>query len=121
MASTGAQLPDGQRRDNEGADADPMEADNTGVNERDREGSALTPLDQGSSEADIELTQSIRQALMDADALSFTAKNVKIITRDGQVVLRGTVKSAAERSTIQRLAKDAAGKGRVTNQLEVAE
>ena len=56
---------------------------------------------------------------MDDDSLSFTAKNVKIITQDGKVTLRGPVKSAQERSAIGVAAKKFAA-GRVDNQLEVA-
>jgi hyperosmotically inducible periplasmic protein len=75
-------------------------------------------MDQGNSEIDIDMTQRIRRAVMDAD-LSFTAKNVKIITRDGHVVLRGPVNSAAEKDAIFKLATSNAGAGHVTNQLEV--
>jgi hyperosmotically inducible protein len=53
------------------------------------------------------------------DALSFTAKNVKIITQEGRVVLRGPVKTAAERAAIAAHANKIAGPGRVDNQLEV--
>jgi hyperosmotically inducible protein len=97
------------------------EADNTRVNERDRSSAALTPLDQSGEKADVEITQRIRKAVMGEDALSFTAKNVKIITRDGHVTLRGSVKSQNERSTIEQLAKDAAGPGHVVNEIEVAD
>ena len=93
--------------------------DNTGINERDRNSANLTPMDQGNGEVDIDLTQRIRKAVMADDSLSFTAKNAKIITRDGRVTLRGPVKSAAERDAIYKCAVSAAGVGRVTNELEV--
>jgi osmotically-inducible protein OsmY len=95
-------------------------ADNTKVNKRDRSDGAVTPMDQGSSEADRRITQQIRQALMKDGALSFTAKNVKIITNNGRVVLRGSVKSDAERSAIEADAQKVAGKSQVENQIEVA-
>jgi hyperosmotically inducible periplasmic protein len=94
-------------------------ADNTARNERDRSGSAVTPIDQGNSQADLDITQRIRQAVMKDDTLSFTAKNVKIITRDGKVVLRGTVKSYEERLAIESAAKNVAGQANVTSELEV--
>jgi len=95
------------------------DAANTGVNERDRNDQALTPLDQGGSTGDREITQRIRKAVVSNDDLSFTAKNVKIITRDGQVTLRGAVKSAQERTSIERAAKTVAGPSKVVNELEV--
>jgi hyperosmotically inducible periplasmic protein len=93
--------------------------DNTGVNERDRSGAQLTPMDQGNGEVDRDITQRIRKAVMADDSLSFTAKNTKIITRDGRVTLRGPVKSAAEKDAIYKCAVSAAGVGRVMNELEV--
>jgi osmotically-inducible protein OsmY len=79
----------------------------------------VSSFDQGNNEIDLDLTQRIRKAVMDDDALSFKAKNVKIITRDGQVTLRGEVKTAAEKDSIYKCAVSAAGVGKVQNQLEV--
>lgn len=94
--------------------------DNTGVNERDRNDVSLTPMDQGGSESDRKITQQIRQAVIADDSLSFSAKNVKIITLAGKVTLRGPVKSAQERDAIERAAVRVAGAGQVDNQLEIA-
>jgi osmotically-inducible protein OsmY len=95
------------------------DADNTARNERDRSDSAVTPIDQGNSKGDLDITQRIRQAVMKDDSLSFDAKNVKIITRDGKVVLRGTVKSYEERLAIETAAKNVAGQANVQSELEV--
>jgi hypothetical protein len=95
-------------------------ADNTRNNERDRDGDALTPMDQGSSAADMTLTQQIRKAVVGESTLSFSAKNVKIISGDGKVTLRGAVKSERERKTIGDMASKIARAGNVDNQLEVA-
>jgi len=95
-------------------------ADNTAINERDRGDAALTPGDQGSSESDRTITQQIRQGVVKEDGLSITAKNVKIITVDGAVTLRGPVKSDKEKSTISGIAQGAPGVKRVVNQLEIA-
>ncbi len=95
------------------------DADNTGRNARDKNGHTLTPFDQGSSEADREITAAIRKAVVDNDQLSSNAHNVKIITRDGHVTLRGPVKSAAERTTIADAAAKVKGVRGVNNQLEV--
>ena len=93
--------------------------DNSRVNARDTGGKTLTPMDQGGSESDRKLTQQIRQAVMKDGSLSFTAKNVKIITINGKVTLRGPVKTDAERSAIEAAAKSAAGANQVDSQLEV--
>jgi len=78
-------------------------------------------MDQGSSEADRKITSDIRKALMSDGNLSFTAKNVKIITIDGKVTLRGPVKTAAERTAVEAAARKVAGSGaRVESQLELA-
>ena len=92
---------------------------NTGINERDRGEAAPTPMDQGNSAEDLRITADIRKALMKEDALSFTAKNVKIITRDGQVLLRGPVKTSIEKARIDTIARTIAGVIRVDDQLEV--
>jgi hypothetical protein len=93
--------------------------DNSAVNKRDRESAALTPIDQGGGAADIKITQRIRQAVMSDKTLSFTAKNVKIITVLGKVTLRGPVNSAQERDSIEIAARNVAGVTEVVNQLEV--
>jgi osmotically-inducible protein OsmY len=100
--------------------ADNTKADNTKVNERDQSSSALTPIDQGENASDLKITQEIRKAVVGDGSLSFTAKNVKIITVNGKVTLRGPVNTAAERATIEAAARKVAGAGRVDNQLEVA-
>ena len=93
--------------------------DNTRVNERDRDDASLTPPDQQENQTDLKITQLIRKAVMADDSLSFTAKNVKIITAGGKVTLRGPVKSDAERSAIENAARKVAGVKQVDNQLEV--
>ena len=94
-------------------------ADNTAINERDRSGESQTSGDQSNSSADLKITQAIRQALMKDSELSTTAKNVKIITDNAQVTLRGPVKDAQEKAKIDQLAKSAAGGAKIDDQLEV--
>jgi osmotically-inducible protein OsmY len=96
------------------------EPDNTGRNVRDRNDATQTPGDQGSSATDIKITQEIRRALTDSERLSTNGKNVKIITLDRVVTLRGPVDSQAERDAIVKVAKATDGVQRVDNQLEVA-
>jgi osmotically-inducible protein OsmY len=93
--------------------------DNTGRNVRDRGGATLTPGDQSESETDRTLTQQIRKAVVADDSLSTMAKNIKIITVDGVVTLRGPVQSSQEGAAIQAKAQQIAGIDRIDNQLEV--
>jgi hyperosmotically inducible protein len=86
--------------------------DNTGRNVRDRGGLTLTPGDRT-------LTQEIRKAVVDDDSLSTLAKNIKIITVDGVVTLRGPVQSPQEKKTIETKVQQIAGIAKIDNQLEV--
>ena len=95
-------------------------ADNTAVNTRDRN-NTLTPLDQGASEADRTLTQKVRQAVVAEDSLSTAAHNIKIITVNGMVTLRGPVNSKQEKNTIHTRAVEIAGATQVDDQLEVTQ
>ncbi len=99
--------------------ATPTPADNSGRNIRDRSGETKTSGDQSNSSGDIDITAAIRRAVMKDDSLSTTAKNVKIITADGVVTLRGPVKTAQEKATIAKLAEANAGGAKVMDQLEV--
>jgi osmotically-inducible protein OsmY len=96
------------------------EPTNTAVNERDRTGAYPTPDDQAANERDMTLTQAVRQAIMEDNTLSTDAQNIKIITVDGKMTLRGPVKSEAEKAAIASKAQLIAGTTPVDNQLEVA-
>ena len=98
---------------------DKTKPDNTAINERDRSGETETSGDQSNGSADLKITQAIRQALVKDSELSMTAKNVKIITNNGQVTLRGPVKNEQEKARIDQLAKSAAGKPKIDDQLDV--
>jgi hyperosmotically inducible periplasmic protein len=93
--------------------------DNTGKNVRDREDKTLTPFDQSESEADRTLTQRIRQAVVHDDSLSTNAKNVKIITTNSRVTLRGPVASKQEKAAVASKAQQIAGADKVDDQLEI--
>jgi hyperosmotically inducible protein len=98
---------------------DPPAADNTRKNERDRSGETKTSGDQSNSSADTKITAAIRRAVVADSSLSMTAKNVKIITANETVTLRGPVKTAGEKTKIEQLARSAAGNAKIDNQLEV--
>ena len=100
------------------ADAAAVKPDNTEINVRDRSDGAKTPIDQNENQKDIDITANIRKRVVDTK-MSVNAQNVKIITQDGKVTLRGPVKSADEKTQIEKLAHEVAGAANVDNQLEV--
>ena len=85
---------------------------------RDRDADAKTPIDQNENQADIDVTANIRKRIVDTE-LSINAQNVKVITQDGMVTLRGPVKSAEEKQQIEDIARDVAGRDKVVSQLEI--
>jgi hyperosmotically inducible protein len=101
-----------------GAGDGTSDATNTRLNERDRHGT-VTPGDQGGSDVERKITAAIRREIVGDKSLSFTAKNVKIITSGGKVTLRGPVKSADEKTRIETHARQTDGVTDVDNQLEI--
>ncbi len=93
--------------------------DNTAVNARDANDATVTPIDQSNESKDIDEVAAIRKAVLDIDDLSTNGKNVKIITGEGRVVLRGPVDSQSEKEAIEQVAKRIAGNATVVNELEV--
>jgi len=94
-------------------------ADNTARNARDQAEGGLTAIDQGSSNADVEMTRGIRKEIVSNKSFSVNARNVKIITVNGRVTLRGPVETEAEKQALQKIAERAAPAAKVDNQLEV--
>ena len=94
--------------------------DNTKVNKADRAKGAVTADQQKESAADRDLTKKIRQSVVGDKSLSTYAHNVKIVTQDGQVTLKGPVRSEAEKTSIAAKATEIAGAGKVTNEITVA-
>ena len=95
-------------------------ADNSAINQRDRGHETVTPIDQSNKPSDLKLTQDIRRAIVKDDALSTAAKNIKIITIDGAITLRGPVKTDQEKADIAAKVAQVAGGSTVHNDLEVA-
>ena len=93
-------------------------ADNTGKNTRDRDDQSQTATDQSNDPADIKITADIRKMVVNDGSLSTMAKNVKIITTDGVVTLRGPVETQKEKAAIESHAKHAGAK-KITNELEI--
>jgi osmotically-inducible protein OsmY len=115
-APSTAPLPTGATNDT----TQPAAPDNTGVNERDASGATKTPIDQDENSADVKTTADIRSRITGDSSMSINARNVKIVTSQGKVTLRGPVDSAAEKDAIDKIAREVAGADHVDNQLEVA-
>lgn len=95
-------------------------ADNTKVNERDRAKGAVTADQQKESESDRTITQNIRKSLMKDKSLSTYAHNVKIVSINGEVTLKGPVRSDNEKRIVAAKAVAVAGEGRVVNEITIA-
>ena len=97
-------------------------ADDTAHNKADAQQDTLTPLDQGESALDRGITQAVRQDVVrgkDGQHFSFLAQNIKIISINGELTLRGVVKTEREKDAIEALAQNVRGVKKVNNQLEV--
>ena len=94
--------------------------DNTKTNQGDADKGAMTAQQQKMNPADRQTTKQIRAALMGDKALSTYAHNIKIITQDGKVTLRGPVRTEDEKAGLEAKAVSVAGQDNVNDLLEVA-
>jgi hyperosmotically inducible protein len=94
--------------------------DNTKNNQGDASKDAMTADQQKMNPADRNTSKQIRKAIMQDQSLSTYAHNIKIITRDGKVTLKGPVRSEEDRANIEAKAVAVAGADNVTNKLEIA-
>jgi hyperosmotically inducible protein len=94
-------------------------ADNTKMNQGDQKASQPTADQQKDARADLHMTQQIRKAIVQDKSLSTYAHNVKIITQNGQVTLKGPVRSDDEKRALEAKATEVAGAGNVTDELSV--
>jgi hyperosmotically inducible protein len=96
-----------------------QDAANTATNKTLMQNNELTARDQGNSKQDIEITRHIRQMVVADKTFSSSAKNVKIITQAGNVILKGPVQNAAEKEAIRKMAVRVAGKNHVSDEIEI--
>jgi len=94
------------------------DVEDTGRNVRDKDNKTVTPQKQKSTRGDLKITSAIRKAIVKQKSLSVNAHNVKIITRNGMVTLRGPVENSAEKTELQAIAEKVKGVTQVDNQLE---
>ena len=95
------------------------QADNTKVNQRDRNANEPTADQQKSNVSDRDLTKQIRQAIVNDKSISTYGHNVKVITQNGMVTLKGPVRSEEEKKAIQAKAAEVAGADKVTDEMDV--
>lgn len=103
---------------NDGYAPSGSQPDNSAVNARDRDGVTPTPFDQTSNESDVDRIAAIRKRIM-SSKLSVNAQNVKVISQNGRVTLRGPVDSQFERDEIARIAREVAGTNNVEDLIDV--
>lgn len=94
--------------------------DNTKLNQRDRNADQPTADQQKNDRSDRMLTKNIRRSIMEDKSLSTYAHNIKVISQNGTVTLKGPVKSEDEkRSVLEKAAAVAGSPDKVTDQISV--
>ena len=112
---TAAVISYGQTPDTRG-----VKPDNTKVNKRDRNAGEVTADQQRATATDRELTRKIRHSIMVDKSLSTYAHNIKIISQNGAVTLKGPVKSDGEKKAVVAKAVAVAGSAdKVTDEISV--
>jgi hyperosmotically inducible protein len=94
--------------------------DNTNENKGDGQKGATTADQQSMNPADRDLTRKIRASIVDDKSLSTYAHNIKIITQDGKVTLKGPVRTETEKAAVEAKAAAVAGDTNVTSEMMIA-
>jgi hyperosmotically inducible periplasmic protein len=100
--------------------AAPQNADNTKANQRDRSKDEPTADQQKENDNDRELARKIRQSVVRDKSLSTDAHNIKIIAQDGNVTLKGPVRSEEEKRAVEAKAAEIAGSDHIKSEIGVA-
>jgi hyperosmotically inducible periplasmic protein len=105
----------------QGQTPDPaVKPDNTEMNKRDRNSGEATADKQKMNAADQNLTLKIRQSIVSDKSLSSYAHNIKIISQNGTVTLKGPVKSDDEKKIVMAKAVAVTGiADKVTDEVSV--
>jgi hypothetical protein len=99
--------------------SDNTQTDNTKMNQRDRNANEPTADQQKSNTSDRDMTKQIRQAIEKDKSISTYGHNVKVITQNGMVTLKGPVRSEEEKKAIAEKAAEVAGADKVTDEMDV--
>lgn len=103
------------------AAAFPQSPDDSKTNQRDRQSGAVTADQQAENKADRDMASKIRKSITDDKNMSTYARNVKVIVRNGTVVLKGPARTEEEKIAIEAKAVEIAGASNVKNELTVKE
>ena len=95
------------------------EPDNTEKNKRDRKDGAVTADSAKNDKSDIQIMAKIRRTVVKDKSLSSNAHNVKIVSQNGVVTLKGPVHSADEKTAVERIATEVAGAANVKSEIEI--
>lgn len=94
--------------------------DNSKINQRDRNPDQPTADQQKSNKSDREVTRAIRRALVKDKTLSSYAHNIKVISENGVVTLKGPVRTQEEKQLVEaKAAEVVGGPGKIHSELEV--
>ncbi|GAC1437877.1 MAG: hypothetical protein NVS1B11_03910 [Terriglobales bacterium] len=102
------------------ANSSALPADNTKVNQLDRDKAQPTADQQKEAKSDRQIAAEIRRSIIKDKSLSTYAHNVKVIVQGGAVTLKGPVRSDEEKQALESKAAEVAGADKITNQIEVA-
>jgi osmotically-inducible protein OsmY len=116
QSSSKSKVDAGTKATQQGPDVD---SSTTAVNERHTQPGEANADRQSNEQSDLDLTAKIRRSIVGDKSLSTSAHNVKIVAQNGQVTLKGPVRSEAEKNTIQQQASAIAGQPNVKNELDV--
>lgn len=101
------------------AQSNSPQPDNTKINQRDRNSNEATADQQKMNPSDRDITKQIRQSIEKDKSISTYGHNVKVITQNGMVTLKGPVRSEEEKKAIEAKATEVAGGDKVTDEMEV--
>ncbi|WP_130420349.1 BON domain-containing protein [Edaphobacter modestus] len=88
-------------------------------NSTQNQNQSKTADDQTNAKADLDTTAQIRKSIMADKGLSTYAHNVKIITKNGTVTLKGPVNSEDEKQKVMSYASSVVSADKVTDKITV--
>ena len=111
-------LLESKRSSSDAASGEVSAPDNSAQNEKTQNKNVMIPTDQGDSEKDQQITKDIRSSIVGTD-MSFNAKNIKIITKDERVFLKGVVETSSEHQAVLKIARNHAKSAMITDEIKV--
>jgi len=95
-------------------------SEDTGYSTSDRNsGTWSTSTTMNVSESDNQLMNEIHRALNDDHSISGRGRSVKVLTQNGNVLLRGSVNTNEERREVEKCVQKVAGVRHIDNEIDV--